>query len=115
MNTEEIILAYWKSWQGHDNWERTRSYMCDDVHFDAGAFQTQTADQLIALMKRGNPWKDIQLLDTVMGEENKGALIYEGTDSVSGTRMRIAEIITVCDEKIARCITTIAALPESGA
>ncbi len=103
-------MNYWQSWQDHSDWDRTRKYMRDDFKFDAGAFQTDTADQLIEMMKNGNPWKEIMLLDMVVNH-NKGALFYEGIDSVNDAKFRIAEIITVEEDKVASCIATITQLP----
>ncbi len=110
MSTEEIILGYWKSWQDHENWEETRSYMKDDFQFDAGLFKASSADELVAMMKMGNPWKDIVLLDKAISE-NKGALIYEGVDTVTNAKIRIAEVITVKDGKVASGIANITQLP----
>ena len=111
MNTKEIILEYWKSWQGHSNWHVTRQMMADDFLFDAGIFKTTSADALIDMMKKGNPWKDIELLDMVV-YGSKGALIYEGTDAVTGSRIRIAEILTVANSQLVRGIASISQLPE---
>lgn len=102
-------MTYWKSWQGYSEWEKTRALMKDDFKLDAGLFQTETADQLIDMMRQGNPWKEIQLLDSVFSE-NKGVLLYEGIDSVTNSKIRIAEVITVKDGKVATCISSISTL-----
>ena len=111
MTTKELILAYWQSWQSHENWEETRALMHDDFHFDAGGFVSRNADELIGMMQSGNPWKDIRLIDCIV-EGEKGALFYEGTDSMTGARIRIAELITVRDGKVIRCIANIVTLAE---
>ena len=112
MTTKEIIMNYWNSWQSHSNWGETRKLMKDDFKFDAGVFKTDTADQLIEMMKNGNPWKDVELLDFVVNG-NKGALIYEGIDSITNSKIRIAEIITVEGHKVASCIANIAPQPDT--
>lgn len=112
MNTKELVLKYWRSWQDHSSWETTRSLMKDDFKFDAGDLITHSADDLIRLMKRGNPWKDIELIECVV-DDNKGALLYEGTDSETSVRFRIAEIITVEEDKVSACIANISRLPDS--
>ena len=43
---------------------------------------------------------------------SKGALIYEGTDAVTGSRIRIAEILTVANSQLVRGIASISQLPE---
>ncbi|MEZ4688533.1 MAG: nuclear transport factor 2 family protein [Bacteroidia bacterium] len=114
MNTEALILNYWKSWQSHSNWEETRALMKDDFYFDAGFFKTESADQLIEMMKNGNPWQDVQLLDIVT-HDDKGALFYEGIDTVTQSRVRIAEIITVEAGKVASCVATISQMTQEDA
>lgn len=111
MDTEEIILTYWKSWQNHSNWEETRKLMKDDFKFDAGFFKTNSADQLVEMMKNGNPWKEIKLLDKII-TGNKGVLFYEGIDSVTNTKVRIAEIMEVETDKVASCVASISQLTE---
>lgn len=106
MQTEKIIMGYWKSWQSHSNWSETRNFLADDFKFDAGTFSTNNADELVEMMKKGNPWKDIKLLDSVI-TENKGALLYEGTDSVTNTKFRVTEIITVKEDKVISCFANI--------
>lgn len=83
--------------------------MKDDFTFDAGFFKTETADQLIELMKKGNPWKEIELID-IITVGNKGTLFYEGIDSVTKAKIRIAEIITVDGDKVASCVACISQL-----
>lgn len=112
METVELIMVYWRSWQSHSNWETTRKLMADDFKLDAGIFKTENADQLIEMMKMGNPWKDIELLDFIV-EGNKGAIIYEGTDSVTEARIRVSEIVTIKDNKVASAITNITQLTTS--
>jgi hypothetical protein len=63
------------------------------------------------MMKNGNPWKEIQLLDIVT-RDNKGALFYEGRDSVTNSKIRIAEIISIESGKVASCITSISKLTQ---
>lgn len=110
MTTKDIIMNYWKSWHSHDNWKETRSYMADDFEFNSSELKTTSADELIKIMKKGNAWKDISLLDSVI-EDNKAALLYEGTDSVTGTKYRISEILTVEDGKVSYCTSTTAEVP----
>ena len=109
MTTKELILKYWKSWQSPPNWEETRQLMTDDFQFDAGVFSTNSADELITMMKNGNPWVEIVLLDAIF-EQEKGALIYEGVDSITKNKFRVSEIITIRDGKILSCIANITQL-----
>jgi hypothetical protein len=74
MNTNNTIMNYWKSWHNNSNWEETRSYKSDDFKIDAGVIKTDSADQLIEVMKKGNPWKDILLLEFLVAD-SKGILL----------------------------------------
>ncbi|MCB0761820.1 MAG: hypothetical protein KDC12_09890 [Flavobacteriales bacterium] len=94
MNSKQIALDYWNAWQKPNNWSEVRSMMADDFTFDSGALQTDTADEIVKLMKKGNPWEDVQLRECV-AEGGKVAICYEGTDSMTKTRFRISEMITV--------------------
>lgn len=83
--------------------------MADDFQFDAGSFKTQSADELIEMMKKGNPWKNIELVHSVF-HDNSGSLFYEGTDSVSGERFRIAEFLVTRQRKVSSCMACIVKL-----
>ena len=106
MDTETLLLTYWKAWQSHKDWKCTRALMQDDFYFDAGSFQTHSADALIELMKKGNPWREIVLLEMLV-DGNQGAMVYEGIDSKSGKKMRIAEVLKVKENKVSTCISSI--------
>ena len=44
METKELILKFWRSWQTPADWDEMRSYMADDFKFDAGVFAAGSAD-----------------------------------------------------------------------
>ena len=79
MDTEDLVMKFWKSWQSPANWEEMRSYMADDYNFDAGMFHAHSADQSVMIAQGGNAWKDIELLDIICAGD-KAAIIYQGTD-----------------------------------
>jgi len=99
MDTEELVMKFWKSWQSPADWEEMRSYMTDEYDFDAGMFHAHNADQSILIAQSGNPWKDIVLLDMIC-QPNKAAIIYQGTDAETGTRYRVSEFLKIKDGKI---------------
>lgn len=111
MNSEEIVMKYWTSWQSHSDWSTMRSLMTDDFKFDAGFFKTESAEQIIDIMKKGHPWKDIVMLAQNI-QKDKAFLIYEGMDSVTSKKYRVAEYLILRDKKVAECLTTISEYPD---
>lgn len=94
-------MNYWKSWQIPD-WEAMRSCLADSIIFGG---QQLDAQECVLMCRSGNPWKDVQLLAEVF-QENNGALLYEGTDSVTGQVMRVGEFISLEDGKIVASIAS---------
>ncbi len=93
----ELILTFWRSWQGASpNWEQMHGCLAASVTFGEHAM---TAEQFTAMCKQGNPWQDVELLSSRFTDEG-GALLYEGTDTKTGKRVRVAEFIDVADGKV---------------
>ncbi len=93
--TKTIILGYWQSWQDKD-WTALRNSLGDT--FDMGG-NAMPADAFVEFCRKGNPWKDVTLIDSMFTAEG-GALIYEGTNTADGSRVRVAEIVRVQDGKV---------------
>ena len=51
-------------------------------------------EQFVQFCQQGNAWNDVELLDSMFTAEG-GALLYEGTDSGTEQRIRVAEIVRV--------------------
>ncbi len=111
MSTQDVILKFWKSWQSHSDWDKVKECIVEDFYFDTGVFHTSSANELIEAMKKGNPWENTILLNSVF-EKNKGALVYEGVDSITKEKIRISEILEVKKGKVASCISSISFLPD---
>ena len=101
--TKDLVLTYWRSWQTSD-WEGLRDCLADT--FDMGGMPMD-ADEFTAMCESGTPWKDVELLSSVF-DGDLGAIIYEGTDSKSGNRMRVSEHAKVVDGKITHITALIA-------
>lgn len=98
--SRDLILRYWKSWQTPTDFDETRSCLADDCKFDGGAIQMDGGDAVIAMMSANPiPWTDVELVSETYGNEG-GAIMYEGTVSTTGLRLRVAELITTADGKI---------------
>lgn len=95
--SKKVILAYWKSWQDQD-WDAMRAALAEDLVFGG---QSMTREQFIQFCQQGHPWRDVELLDSMFTAEG-GALLYEGTDTGSETRVRVAEIVRVQGGRVCR-------------
>ncbi len=98
-STEELVMTYWRSWQGGDpDWATMRACMADEIDTEAGVVP---ADQIVAMARGGNPWRDVELLDAIYADD-RAALLYRGVDTVSDETMNVAEFLSVADGRIAR-------------
>lgn len=93
--SKAVILAYWKSWQTKD-WAALRASLADSLDFGG---RVMKADDFVQSCQQGNPWKDVELIDSLFTPEG-GALMYEGTDASSGKRTRVGELVRVRDGKV---------------
>ena len=97
--TEELVLTYWRSWQGSEpDWDTMRACLADEIDVEQG---TMTGDQLTEMASNGTPWRDVQLIDSLFAGD-RGAILYEGTNTETEVAIRIAEFLTVTDGKITR-------------
>ncbi len=93
--TEALIMKYWRSWQDHD-WTTMRSCLADEIVFGG---HSMPADQLVTLSENGTPWRDVQMISSLFMND-RGAILYEGTETTGGKVIRVAEFIQVQDGKI---------------
>ena len=109
METKQLVLKYWNSWQGDPDWESFRECLDENCKVNMGVFEANNAEMLLTITKSGNPWKDVEMLELIC-DENKAALIYQGTDTTSGQKFRVSEFITLDNHKIQQVIGSIAML-----
>lgn len=93
--TRDVILRYWKSWQTQD-WDTMRNSLADEVIFGG---QTVSAEQIVAMSKQGNPWRNVTMVSSLFTED-EGAIIYDGVDITNEQKHRFAEFIKVEDGKV---------------
>ncbi|MDH3683582.1 MAG: nuclear transport factor 2 family protein [Acidimicrobiia bacterium] len=107
-NTEAVVMRYWNSWHegGEPDWATMRSCLADDLDMDAGPM---SADAFVEMCQQGAPWTGVTMIDSLFADD-RAALIYEGTNTANGKLVRVGEIITVVDGKVARLR---AAIPEA--
>ncbi len=92
---QDIILAYWKSWQDAD-WDSLRAYLADEVIFGN---HVMPAEAFVDICKAGNPWRNVQLLAASFDDKG-GAILYEGEDTITGKVIRVGEFITLENGKV---------------
>lgn len=99
MSTEELVMAYWRSWQGSTpDWAAMRSCLADEVDMERGPM---SADQLVEMASKGTPWKDVTMVDAIFADR-RAAILYDGTDTLTGEQLRISELLTVDGDKITK-------------
>ena len=98
---KDLILKYWNSWQKPD-WEEMRSCLANEINFGG---HPMNADQFTVMCQNGNPWKDVSLLASHFTDAG-GAILYEGTDTVTEKTIRVGEFITVEDDKIVASVAS---------
>ncbi len=92
---KDVIMAYWRSWQDKD-WDAMRRSLAPSLRFGE---QTMTAEQFVGFCQQGSAWTEVELIDSLFTAD-AGALLYEGTDSKSGNRVRVGEIVRLEDGKV---------------
>ena len=110
MSTQELVLKFWNSWQHPADWQEMRSCLADNYQFDAGVFKCSSADQAVSIAQQGNPWQEVKLLDLICTQD-QAALIYQGTDTVSGAKFRVSEFLKIAEGKITQGYGNVTQLP----
>jgi len=110
MTNKDLVLKFWNSWQQPADWEEMRSCLADNYQFDAGMFHCKNAEEAVGIAQMGNPWKEVKLLDIVCTED-QAAIIYQGTDTVSGAKFRVSEFLKIAQGKIVGGYGNVAQLP----
>ena len=61
---------------------------------------TMPREAFVQMCQQGSAWDNVELIDSLFTADG-GALIYEGTDTKTEKRIRVAEIVRVQDGKVA--------------
>ncbi|MDN5204849.1 nuclear transport factor 2 family protein [Fulvivirgaceae bacterium BMA10] len=101
---KELVLKYFYSWQKGD-FEALRASLQDDVEFDMNGNKITGADPFVEMCKNGIKWVKVDLLDSIF-HHDKAALIYDGITEKGGN-VRVAEVITIENDKIRSAIAAI--------
>ena len=95
METRAVVEAYFESWSSLC-WDRMRECLADRIEFNG---TEHDADAFTKGCANGVAWKEVTLIETVICGD-KAALLYDGVDTASGTKMRVGEFLTLDDGKI---------------
>lgn len=109
-STERLVLKYFHSWQEPPDYEALRETLASDVEFDAGGQVLKGADRLTAMVRETeSPWEQVTLLASIF-EDEAAALFYEGVDSRSKIKTRVAEHLAIRNGRIGRILAAICPL-----
>lgn len=100
-STEDLVLRYWGSWHEGDapDWDTFRDCLADTVDLEHGPVP---ADDFVAMVAAGgDPWTGVTMIESVFTDD-KAALMYEGTNTATGEVIRVSEVLTVADGRIAK-------------
>ena len=110
MNHEEITLKYFNSWQAPADFDELASYLTNNFKIDAGLFSFSSKEDFVQFLKANpTPWKDVRLLSSIYSEDG-AAILYEGINTATNAKMRVAEHIQFEGMRIAKIYTVITQL-----
>lgn len=111
MNSKEITLKYFNSWQEPADFEELSSYLAEEFSIDAGIFTFNSKKEFVQFLKSNpTPWKEVKLLSSVFSEKNT-SILYEGVNTANNKKMRVAEHIQfTADGVISEIMTVITQL-----
>ena len=78
--------------------------MLEPEELDFGG-QSFSREQFVNICQNGNPWKEVKMLAATY-DEHGGAILYEGTDTVTGKTIRVGEFIQIKDGKVSASIAS---------
>ncbi|MEQ9423251.1 MAG: hypothetical protein RJQ09_02450 [Cyclobacteriaceae bacterium] len=109
-STKDLILKYYNSWQEPVDLAEFRSCLDDNCTADMGMFQASNAGELMSVVRSNpTPWKNVELLDSTFSDD-RGTIVYQGEDSLMGTKFRACESIEVKGGKIVKIVGLVGAV-----
>jgi len=111
MKTKSIVEKYFNSWQEPANFEETAACLHDNIKADLGFFKTNNKAEFIGMMSHNPvPWKDVNLVFSKY-EDNFACIIYEGINTQTKAKMRVAEALEIREGEIIAVHSVISQLP----
>lgn len=110
-NTKELVLKYFHSWQSPADFEEMKSYLAPDISFDMNGFQLNGIEAVMGMvMQDPTPWKEVELLDSQFSPA-QAAIIYQGVNTATDQKIRVAEHLCLANDKITRATVVMSMLP----
>jgi hypothetical protein len=101
--TDELLENFFEWWTKPGNVRRP-TFLSDDFTFDLG-YGGMANDDLVWWVQQKPPWRDLRVVARIV-HEDKAALVFEGTDSATSLRHRVAWFVEVSGDKILRVVET---------
>lgn len=96
METKKIVDQYLRAWQKGDA-ETLASLISEKGTFGSSRLSSKG---LVSEILKSPVWRDVRMINSVYDEDGNAAILYEGTDTQTGQRVRSSEFITVDNGKI---------------
>ena len=110
MNTKELVLKYFNSWQQPADFNAMASCLSEHLKVNSGFFKFDSRENFIHFLKANPaPWKGVKLLSSFFHEED-ASILYEGINTGMNRKMRVSEHISISEGKIIDIQTVIAQL-----
>ena len=108
MNTEQLVLKYFQSWQEPANFEEMKESLASNMKINSGFFAFQDRSTFMSFIQQNStPWNNITLISSFFSE-NFAAILYEGVNAETNQKMRVSEHLTISKGKIKTIETVIA-------
>ncbi len=95
MDTRSVVERYFAAWPRR-RWDAMRECLADRLQFNG---VEHDADAFTKGCAQGVAWRDVTQIESVVCGEH-AAMLYEGIDTKSGTKMRVGEFLTVREGRI---------------
>lgn len=110
MSTEQLIGKYFNSWQEPADFDELASCLSSDFSIDAEFFTFSDRESFVQFLRANpTPWKDVTMISSIFAGDD-ASILYSGTNTATGQKMRVAEHIKCHDHKIIEIQTVIAQL-----
>lgn len=96
---KDVVMKYFQAWQKQDLTE-LRAQLSKQFEFESGLQRFEDVDEFTEFCKKLPPWSKVTLIDSVYADD-RATLLYEGV-SEFGAKFRIAEFLTLDDDKIVK-------------
>lgn len=103
-----LLHTLYEWWTTQHSTHQVGDFLDAELVYEGG-FGGLRDDDLVWWVQQKPPWRELCVIDEVVSER-KGALVFEGIDSTTLLRHRVAWLIEVRDGRIFKIIETVARL-----